>query len=234
MTENSNKRIGVLGGTFDPVHNGHLCLAKEALEQFHLDQILFIPANLSPHKTDSPATPSHHRLAMLRLVTRSEPAFKTSDIEILAGGISFAIDTMDALKKLMATAELHIIMGMDTFLKMDTWKEAARLMKENHIIVGSRAGMETPPPEQIIANLFGGKGAPYTLSADAEKKTFQHAQSGRVLGFFSMRPWEVSASQIRESVGKNSATRNLLPADVENYIIENQLYQSDPSLDQVE
>ena len=98
MKENKTRKTGLFGGTFDPVHHGHLCLAKEVIEKFQLDKIIFIPSHISPHKQRNSVTSSFHRLEMLNLAIRDKPLFELSDIELQRGKVSYTIDTLYALE----------------------------------------------------------------------------------------------------------------------------------------
>ncbi len=127
MKKNARKRVGILGGSFDPVHRGHIGLATGAREKFKLDHILFIPAYLSPHKlTSEPASP-RHRLAMLKLALGPYPFFSTLEIELEKRQVSFTIDTLSALTTLNPDTDFFLIIGKDAFLSITTWKSVHRL-----------------------------------------------------------------------------------------------------------
>ena len=136
------KRVGLLGGTFDPVHNGHLNLAVETAQIFNLQKVFFIPVSRSPHKLDCRLTSSSHRIAMLKLALQHEATFSIDPLEIKKGGVSYTIDTLSCLKKQHPGWELFLILGADAFLLMDTWKSSTEILKLCHILVGTRPGVK--------------------------------------------------------------------------------------------
>jgi nicotinate-nucleotide adenylyltransferase len=225
LTSEQNQ-IGVLGGTFDPIHNGHLHLARQIKETFHLDQILFLPAYIPPHKQDHPVTPAHHRLAMLQLAIREQANYAISLIELDRKGTSFAIDTLHALKANNPGQNFHWVMGSDTFREFPTWKDYLEVARGCHILVGLRPGHPLTKTENLPDWTFvDGEGIYSAGKEEADRLEFTHRQSGTRLAFFNMPPKEVSSSEIREKISSNQEIKNLLPAEVENYIIENHLYR---------
>jgi len=219
-------QIGVLGGTFDPIHNGHLHLARQIKEAFHLDQILFLPAYIPPHKQDYPVTSAHHRLFMLQLATRNQADYAISSIELDRKGTSFTIDTLRALKIENPGQSFHLIMGSDTFREFSTWKDYLEVARGCNILVGQRPGhpltrTKTPPDWTFI----DGEGIYSVAKEETSRLEFVHRESGAKLVFFNMPPKEISSSEIRKKISSNQDIKNRLPAEVENYIIENHLYQ---------
>ncbi len=224
-------RIGVLGGTFDPVHNGHLGLAREALETFELDRLLLIPVSLSPHKQNQFVTSNAHRLEMLRLASDSDPSFEVSEVEIRRGGISYTIDTLDNLRALYPESEIYLILGADAFDEIDTWKHSVRLLEQYNILIGTRPGYGGQAPEDSLKNILGDS-VPYLSSQHKERgTTFTHARSGRLLIFFDITPRNISSRDIRKKIFEKKTTKNLLLPEVEQYIMRHQLYQAKPQPD---
>ena len=121
------KKIGLIGGTFDPVHNGHLYLAEQAQDIFDLEKVIFIPAFRSPHKLAIQPESCKHRLAMLALALENRPTFSMNKIEIEKQAVSFTIDTLKALKSEYSDWELFLILGADAFQAIDTWKKSSQL-----------------------------------------------------------------------------------------------------------
>jgi nicotinate-nucleotide adenylyltransferase len=231
MGKENKKRVGILGGSFDPVHNGHTSLATQVRERFHLDRILFIPAYISPHKQDKkPMSPSH-RLSMLRLATASQPFFLISETELIRKEVSFTIDTLTVLFDEQPETDFYLIMGMDAFEGIKTWKAVQQLFESCHIIVASRPGYSMKRIEETLKSIFPDSPAPYLpATQDGNVLTFCHREKKTSLNFFNLLPIDVSSSQIRERIATHQEVKNMLPPEVENYIMQNQLYRAKPHL----
>lgn len=141
-------KIGILGGTFNPIHLGHLILAEEAREKLSLDKLIFVPTCIPPHKESSDVALALDRYKMLRLAVRSNKYFAVSDIEIKRKGPSFTIDTLRALKKVYAQEELYFITGSDLLNYLDDWKDLCEVIEMVKFIVATRPGY---PLEKIPA-----------------------------------------------------------------------------------
>jgi len=139
--DKSGSKIGILGGCFDPVHIGHFILGQYALDQFNLKKILFIPANIPPHKKILYAS-SHHRYNMLKLAVLDNPKFEVSKTEIKRKGISYSYDTLKELIKKDPRAEFYFILGADAFRELETWKKYSQLIKMASFIVAGRANSD--------------------------------------------------------------------------------------------
>lgn len=219
--------IGLLGGTFNPIHEGHLHIARTVTARLHLDFILFIPSGKPPHKENHDIPHARHRMAMLRRALSGIPNFKACDIEIRQAGPSYTIDTVEALKRDYPNDRLIFIMGMDAFTQIKTWKEPERLLTLCDFAILSRPGAP-----------FDGlpKFGPY-LNIDrtqlrrldrGEIKSYRFETSAqRQLLFLSIPPSEISASEIRNCIKTGQATRKRLPQSVLSYIIENKIYNED-------
>jgi len=132
-------KIGILGGTFNPIHLGHLILAEEVRQKIGLTKVIFVPANLPPHKNDE-IIPAHHRLKMVKLAISGNPHFSVSDIEIKRGGRSYTIDTIKEFKKIYSSEELHFIIGSDLFKYLNEWKDLREITTLVKFIVATRPG----------------------------------------------------------------------------------------------
>lgn len=189
------KRIGILGGTFDPIHLGHLALAKAAREQFQLDKVLFIPAFIPPHKKDrSDITPAPYRYRMVEMAVSDEPGFEVSDIEFVRPEISYTADTLRRLKALHPDAEFFLILGADSLASLPSWKEPGEIFKMAEILAAKRQGS--------------------TLLPEIEK-----------VNWIDMPEHPLSSSQIRESLRSGKFTGGkFFPANVEQYIKKMKLY----------
>ena len=134
-------RIGILGGTFDPIHQGHLALARAAQKQFQLDKVLFVPAFIPPHKTkNSDMTPAPYRYRMTEMAILDESDFEISDIEFIRPEISYTVDTLRQFKKLYPDDDFFLILGADALAGMASWKEPGEIVKMAQLLAAKRAG----------------------------------------------------------------------------------------------
>jgi nicotinate-nucleotide adenylyltransferase len=201
--------MGMLGGSFDPVHLGHLHAARAALEAFDLDQVVFIPAAQAPHKSERPSASDRDRLEMLRLAIRGEPRFEVSDIELRRGGVSFTIDTVRDLPRELGwpdDAEIHLIVGSDNLPGLPHWHRARELIERVHPIVVHRDG----DPDHMLSRTLA------SLGADAHAKLRA--------GYLRLPPVEVSSTELRGRGANFRDERSLVPAAVEEYIRAHGLY----------
>ena len=139
-------KIGILGGTFNPVHIGHLILAEEAREKLGLEKVIFVPANLPPHKDDKNIAKPEHRLKMLKLAIKGNKYFSVSDLEIKRLGRSYTIDTIREFKEKYSQDELYFIIGSDLLKYLDAWKDLAQITQMVKFVAATRPGY---PLEQI-------------------------------------------------------------------------------------
>lgn len=201
-------RLGLYGGTFDPVHYGHLVLAEQCREQCDLDQVWLIPSHQSPHKTGATTSPGRARLEMLRLATAGAPDFVVSDLEIRRGGVSFTVDTLQQLHDEDPSRELFFLIGADSLYDLPTWREPQRIAELATIVAVNRG--DRPLPD--AANL--------------------HATLGQSLAqrvkLVTMPGIDLSGSNIRRRVHAGRSIRFLTPRAVEMYISQHGLYR-DPS-----
>jgi len=183
-------RIGILGGTFNPVHIGHLILAEEAREKLGLDKIIFVPTALPPHKEDLNIAPAADRLKMIRLAIQGNRYFAVSDIEIKREGRSYTIDTLSELKLKYSRDELYFIIGSDLLKYLNEWKDLAQIIKMVKFLVATRPGY---PLEQIPNYI-------HTLAIRAvdvsgfevrqcvrENKSFRYLVPDKVFGYINKR-----------------------------------------------
>ena len=199
-------RIGIMGGTFDPVHMGHLLAAEQCREQLGLDQLRFIPAYVSPFKLDKQAAQPKHRLEMLQLATQSNPSFRVDDRELSRGGTSFTVDTLRELKAEQPESELVFLMGADSLAEFDKWREPAEICRLAKVVVVARGG--TPPPDLLMLSRFLPSGS------QAE----QHV--------ITMPQCEISSSGIRQAIAAGRSVRYQVPAAVAAYVEQHRLYVS--------
>jgi nicotinate-nucleotide adenylyltransferase len=218
-------RIGLLGGTFNPIHRCHLTVASQTRDRAGLDRILFIPAGDPPHKRSPALISAGHRIQMVRLAIASEPAFSFSDIEVRRPSTSYSIETVQALRAEYGDgAELFFIVGLDAFLDLAAWKQAADLVRLIHFIVVSRPGsaftslhtmpLLTATEPASLAELDSGRRERLDLPLSASAH----------LILLRLPPCDISASAIRARLHSGQSVSNLLPATVESYILHHKLY----------
>jgi len=195
-------RLGVMGGTFDPLHWAHLVVAEEARIRFELEKVLFIPAGQPSHKTNYRVSDPEHRYAMVLLGTAANPAFEVSRIEIERPGPSYSVDTIRRLKELYGPdAEIRFILGADEALDIPNWHEAESLPGLVRFIAAPRPGFDL-----------------------AELKTRLPARFYSAIEFLPMAPMGISGTEIRARVASGRSIRYLVPASVEAYIRKHGLY----------
>jgi nicotinate-nucleotide adenylyltransferase len=224
---NELKRVGLLGGTFDPVHNGHLDLAAKTAQLFELQEVLFIPVSQSPHKLDDRPTSSLHRVAMLELALEPKTEFSIELMEVEKGGVSYTIETLSRLKERHPDWELFLILGADAFLLMDTWKNFSEIIKLCHVLVGTRPGIKLEVPDKLIQTLGLKKPPlennelilPMTLSTTTEK----------TIRLYQIPTQNISSREIRHKIQTGKEIKNLLPPAVDHYIMHHRLYRTESS-----
>ncbi|MFN3866270.1 MAG: nicotinate-nucleotide adenylyltransferase [Demequina sp.] len=140
-------RVGVLGGTFDPIHHGHLAAASEVCAALRLDQVLLVPANVQPFKEDFDTAGSEHRLEMCRLAVEGDERFAVSPVDIERGGVTYTVDTLTDLREQLPEASLYFITGADALARLDEWKDAERLSDLAQFVGVTRPGHSLPELE---------------------------------------------------------------------------------------
>jgi nicotinate-nucleotide adenylyltransferase len=188
--------VGILGGTFDPIHPGHLITALALVEIRKLEKIIFIPCNISPHKQKIIHSDPKHRLNMVNLAIKGIPYFESSDIDIKRGGISYMVDTLSELKKILNRLEL--IIGYDNIEKFYTWKEPDKLLKFAKLIVMRR---------------------------EIEKEILYRDKYYKSAIFVKTPAIDIKATEIRKRVKNNLPIDFLVTKEVKNYISKNNLYK---------
>lgn len=197
------KRVGIFGGTFDPIHMGHLIVAETIMDEFHLDKVVFIPAAVPPHKLDRQISPAKHRYMMTMLATCSNPRFQVSDMEMHRQGPSYSRDTLaQLLEEHGSDTEFYFIVGADSVENLHTWNRIDELLTMCHFIGASRPGCM--PDMEKIAQRFGPL---------AEK-----------IHCLETPELEISSTEIRHRVGQKRTIRYIVPETVEQYIYKEKLY----------
>lgn len=201
-------RLGVMGGTFDPIHIGHLVTAEEARFQFRLDSVVFVPSSRPPHKTGAPQSGVEHRLKMAELAVEGNDATTVSDLEARRQGLSYTIDTLRELHRLRGpSVELYFITGADAILEILTWKDPEELLAESRFIAATRPGYRLERLKEALPR----KNSAGELS---------------IAKVFTMEipALAISSTDIRERVATGRPFRYLVPEAVWRYIGENRLY----------
>lgn len=216
--------IGILGGTFDPIHFGHLRLGQEALEQCSLARVHFIPAGTPPHR-NAPHADAQHRLAMARLALQGNPAFVLDEREIRLNTPCYTINTLASLRaELGGKQPLCLLMGGDAFLQLHTWHEWQKLFGLAHIVVMQRAGGH--PLGNAMSQADSRLQAEYRARLAPGAPALREAPAGSIL-VIDMPALEISATNIRHRCAGGLNIRYLLPDAVADYIFTHELYDAD-------
>ncbi len=217
-----SRKLGILGGTFNPIHYGHLAAAEEVRNRLKLDKILFIPSSLPPHKQDEDVPPAEHRMEMVRLALAGNPAFEPSDIEIRRGGRSYTVDTIEALLQMHRRDELYFITGLDSFMEIQTWHRWQNLLSLCRFVVLSRPGYRFTDLTKIDFIQSAGAGLE---ELDNNTRSQSVIRAGTFEVFLETIPlYDISSTDIRKRVKEGRSIKYLLPEAVETYIIKNKLY----------
>jgi nicotinate-nucleotide adenylyltransferase len=199
------QRIGIMGGTFNPVHKGHIAIAEAARKQFHLNKVIFVPSGTPPHKTEEYIAPKEDRFKMVKLVIAGKKLYKVSRVELDRPGFSYAVDTFNELKKeYRGKAELYYIMGMDSINEILTWKKPMELFKLCQFIVATRPGAKIRTMRRVL------KFPPVRMHADQ-------------IHLIEVKK-NISSTKIRESIKNGEIPSRLMNKKVVDYIKEHKLY----------
>jgi len=199
------KRIGILGGTFNPVHIGHLVLAENAYAQFHLDHVMILPTKNPPHKQNQDILGDDHRVAMLNRAIREVPYFRLSIIELDRSGTSYTSETLEYLKKSYPDTDFYFIMGADSLYNIESWKDPDIIMKCAYLLVATR---DFTSDEQLSKHIN-------YLKMKYKASIYK----------ISVPNIELSSELIRHRVQANDTIKYFVPQAVEEYIYENELFK---------
>ena len=207
MKGEKRARMGILGGTFNPVHLGHLLLAQMAADVYELPLVLLIPCATPPHKRVKEMAAPEHRLAMLEAVAESDLQLEVSDMEIRRGGVSFAVDTVKQLGEQYPESDLFFIIGGDTLTELHQWRRITDLLEMCRFVTFKRPGVRSDAlgPQDV------------NLPAPWPERLLQDVNIGRQI--------DISSSDIRYRVAEGMSIRYLVPPEVEMYIAEHGLYR---------
>lgn len=196
-------RIGIMGGSFDPIHLGHLVVANEVLNIYKLDEVIFVPSGNPPHKKGLKAE-SHHRLTMVNLATLYNNKFSVSDYEINNPQKSYTLNTLKEFRKLYINMEFYFITGYDAIIDLPNWHEPEEILKLCKFIAVTRPGIKKESIDEKINEI---------------KNNF-----GGTIEMLQVPMLQISSTDIRKRINTGVSAKYLLPDSVEQYIIKNKLY----------
>lgn len=199
-------RLGMMGGTFDPIHMGHLVAAEEAWQQFNLDQVVFMPSGDPPHKDKRDVTAAEHRFLMTMLAVIANPCFTISRMEIDSEKTSYTIDTVKQFYNIYGDVlDFFLITGADAILEITTWKDYSVLLKSCSIIAVSRPGYSLEKLQEVLGSSF--------------------SEAAKRIHLLEVPALSISSTDIRQRVAAGKTIRYLTPKPVEQYIYKNKLYK---------
>jgi nicotinate-nucleotide adenylyltransferase len=213
--------IGLFGGTFDPIHLGHLRAAAEVRRKVGLDRILFIPSYLPPHKSGGASAPAADRLRMVELACRRRTGFEASDVEVEAREKSYSILTLRKVRALRPEARLFFILGVDAFLEIGTWREYEKVIGACRFIVMGRPGFDLERAGNVLGGRLRGTMGPLEAAGDLAGPARPRL---RVI-LLPIRAVDVSSTVVRDRVRRGLSVDGLVPRAVADYIRDRQLYQ---------
>jgi nicotinate-nucleotide adenylyltransferase len=220
MDKPGKKRIGIFGGTFDPIHCGHVKAAESVQSVFSFDKILFIPSYIPPHKESEDVASAAHRLKMVELALSSFDRFSPSSIEIDAKGMSYSIVTLNRIKKMFPQTEIFFLLGVDAFLEIETWKDYEDVLEQCSFIVMSRPGYRLDEARRALSKKYNQRMVEISGPIQRDRQMFFSPK----IYLLPIHTLDISSSEVRERVGKNQSIEGLVPENVENYIKERRLY----------
>jgi len=209
-------KIGLFGGTFDPVHSGHMQLAEAAREEFGFDLVVFIPAGQPPHKDKTTILSFKHRVAMLKIACEGRSGFECNAIEGSLATPSYTIDTLEELLSHYGTGmQLYFLIGVDAFMDILTWKSYQAVLKLINIIISRRQGSDESSLKDLLSRLgYSGQG-----------NLWQGENGLKDIFILQYTPDNISSSSIRENIKKGKACKACMPKNVLDYIDLNKLYR---------
>lgn len=229
MGNDSRRRLGILGGTFNPVHLGHLRAGEEVREILGLDKIYFVPAAIPPHKDSSEVSSSSHRLKMVEAAISGNPFFGVSDFELEHDGPSYTIDTLRYFSSEFAGSELYFILGTDLFSEIDTWNECEKLFEVSNFALITRPGFS----DDLFSILPLALKDDFRYHKKENKVTSYLHKSSTILALVEIEGIEVSSTRIRDLISGGKSVKYLVPDTVESYILNNELYKKEASSDRI-
>jgi len=219
VKKTATPKIGILGGTFDPVHFGHLRTAEEIGQELGLERVYLIPAASPPHKMHDPVTPFDHRLAMVRLGVRESTLLEALDLEGRRAGLSYSSDTLQELKSRFGmNAEIFFLVGSDAFLEIRTWKSYRKLFDYAHFVLIPRAGYDLETLHHFIVGLG------QSVKKQQDKNVYTMPSGNHVM-IYQSTLMDISGTGIRDMVRRGKSITFLVPEAVRTYILREGLYR---------
>ncbi|MCY3825069.1 MAG: nicotinate-nucleotide adenylyltransferase [Nitrospinae bacterium] len=216
-------RIGILGGTFNPIHYGHLRSAEEVYKELMLDEIRFVPSALPPHKPKDEVASADDRLKMVRIALENYPAYVCDPVEIERGGASYTLDTLEELtRKIPEKNEMFFIIGADAFLELSTWYKPKEVLNATNFAVTLRGYQNTPEYFEMLLRVIQEIEPSYFINRLL--KEVKSTDKKRVIKFIPITEIDISATRIRQCIKESSSIQHLLPPEVELFIIRRRLY----------
>jgi len=214
-------RIGIFGGTFDPIHAGHLWAAEAVRSRFGLDRVLFVPSNIPPHKRRPSVAPARARLAMVDLAVRGRRGFEANSLEARSRSTSYSVVTLAKIRKLYPGALLFFILGADAFLEIKTWREWRKVLDQCLLIVMTRPGTSLRTARAVLEPEFRSR----MISLRRSTKIDPALEAGRSVFFLHLEALPVSSTEIRRRIREGCPIDGLVLDPVAAYISAGKLYQ---------
>jgi nicotinate-nucleotide adenylyltransferase len=222
MGNHKQQRVGLFGGTFDPIHFGHLRAAEEIKQILELDKVYFIPTAISPHKADTNVTPSSKRLEMLKLAIEGNKYFDISEFELESESPSYTVLTLEHFNEMDPTSELYFIVGNEQFDQIETWRDYKRLFDLANFAVITRPGFSELDSNRV----------PLALKDDFRyynsiENVISYTIKSKEIVFIEIKGIEISSTDIRAFVKSKKSIKYLVPNKVQNYILSEKLYDEE-------
>jgi nicotinate-nucleotide adenylyltransferase len=222
--DETKPRLGLLGGTFNPIHLGHVQAARIVKERCRLDRVLFIPSFIPPHKEGQDVASAQHRFSMVQLAIKGEPGFEASTLEIDSPGTSYSIDTLDRVSQSQPEAEVFFILGIDAFLEIATWKDYEKVLDRCSFIVISRPGYLLEEARSVLDGRLQGRMK--DLGISGEWGDSLSPEAGPTIYLLEIDALDIASSEIRRRLFSGASIADMAPESVREYIKEHRLYMT--------
>lgn len=213
------RRLGVYGGSFDPIHAGHLAPVEEVRKRLSIDTMLFVPAFAPPHKPSGTSAGSHHRFAMAALALEPYPAFVLSDFEVARGGTTYTVETLRHVRAVYPEADVFLVVGSDTYVTLDTWRSWREILEMHRVGIVYREPLDYASTKATSSADLASRLAP-------EGATSEEAPEGATVFWGGNAPVTISSTWLRKRVAARESLNGSLPPAVETYIRKHGLYRT--------
>jgi len=218
---NTIGKIGLFGGTFNPIHLGHLRAAEIVVQKFSLDKLFFIPSYTPPHKESAQIASPQHRLKMVERAVRPFAHFCASSIEIDAGGKSYSILTLKKIKTQHPEARIFFLLGVDAFLEIETWKDYENVLEQCSFIIMSRPQFHLEDAHEVLSQKYSQR----IVDLSGSRTPASVEDSTNLIYLVPIQALDISSTEVRERVSRSQSIKDLVSESVEHYIKEKGLYQ---------